>query len=471
MRCSDLARTASLSGLALLCGGAASAPQLVPNDQATTLRPSRMASVDYIDGRYVRTSAWIDCSAPASAKGVLPVRVAYDASGLSFEDNDFDGLPDGAVCGDICAAAIGGTASTRWAFPELGSSIVDDFNVSDGSFSSASSVDGFNAMVSLSHSGCDRLYTLFALWSSMDGTGAGYDTDGDGTADDAIDRGPSGSAAFLGGVVTEWTTTTCPDTDMDGIPNGASGGGAGYAVLDTGFNTGSGWIANNIGIPLTDSGFGGIEFILASDYIDTDADGVDDSVVPRTGAFPMLWGTDEEQLSFDGATLLPGSPGCTGRLGLSSSAIWGSNTPGFTPDEFFALEDPTMTSCPNPFSAAIAFYATESVTCSGCGDCNGNGINDADDIASGTSQDANFDGLPDECPAGRNRFCSDVNANGVHAEPADFVAWLALFNDPGDELAYRADVNNNGRIQEPSDFVQWLSYFNAPATVPGDCLD
>lgn len=33
-------------------------------------------------------------------------------------------------------------------------------------------------------------------------------------------------------------------------------------------------------------------------------------------------------------------------------------------------------------------------------DCNGNGIEDAIDIALGTSADADFDGVPDECQVG-----------------------------------------------------------------------
>ena len=43
-------------------------------------------------------------------------------------------------------------------------------------------------------------------------------------------------------------------------------------------------------------------------------------------------------------------------------------------------------------------------------DCNGNGVDDADDIASGTSQDMDWDGVPDECE-------SDCDQNG---QPDDY---------------------------------------------------
>ena len=42
-------------------------------------------------------------------------------------------------------------------------------------------------------------------------------------------------------------------------------------------------------------------------------------------------------------------------------------------------------------------------------DCNDNGVNDIDDIASGTSTDCNADGVPDECQLGGN----DLDQNGV----------------------------------------------------------
>ena len=43
-------------------------------------------------------------------------------------------------------------------------------------------------------------------------------------------------------------------------------------------------------------------------------------------------------------------------------------------------------------------------------DCNANGIPDSTDIASGTSTDCDFDGVPDECTAALN----DCNNNGIH---------------------------------------------------------
>jgi len=57
------------------------------------------------------------------------------------------------------------------------------------------------------------------------------------------------------------------------------------------------------------------------------------------------------------------------------------------------------------------------------------------------------------CPA-------DVNGDGV-ADPADFTAWLACFNDPLiAPYCDNADVNNDGTI-DPADFTAWLASFNA----------
>ena len=54
------------------------------------------------------------------------------------------------------------------------------------------------------------------------------------------------------------------------------------------------------------------------------------------------------------------------------------------------------------------------------------------------------------CPA-------DVNADGL-ASPADFTAWLALFQNPGSDGAQRADINRDAALS-PADFTAWLAAF------------
>ena len=57
------------------------------------------------------------------------------------------------------------------------------------------------------------------------------------------------------------------------------------------------------------------------------------------------------------------------------------------------------------------------------------------------------------CPA-------DVNKDGL-ADPADFTAWLACFNNPASApYCPRADVNGDGNV-DPADFTAWLAAFNA----------
>ena len=57
-------------------------------------------------------------------------------------------------------------------------------------------------------------------------------------------------------------------------------------------------------------------------------------------------------------------------------------------------------------------------------DCNFNGVLDACDIAAGTSQDANRDGIPDECA-----LAGDCNGDG-HVDLADFVTFASCMTDP-----------------------------------------
>lgn len=93
-------------------------------------------------------------------------------------------------------------------------------------------------------------------------------------------------------------------------------------------------------------------------------------------------------------------------------------------------------------------------------DCNNNGVDDATDIANGTSQDLNMDGIPDECPGQMNRLCADVNNNGS-VEPTDFTAWINAFNTNN----YRCDQNGDGTCT-PTDFTAWIANFNQGANGP-----
>ncbi|MEM8757541.1 MAG: GC-type dockerin domain-anchored protein [Planctomycetota bacterium] len=91
-------------------------------------------------------------------------------------------------------------------------------------------------------------------------------------------------------------------------------------------------------------------------------------------------------------------------------------------------------------------------------DCNGNGIQDADDIAQGTSEDINLDGQPDECQI--DRLCADVNGDAI-VEPGDFFAWVNAFTT-GD---YRAEQNGDGQV-DVGDFFSWIVNFNQGAAGP-----
>lgn len=93
-------------------------------------------------------------------------------------------------------------------------------------------------------------------------------------------------------------------------------------------------------------------------------------------------------------------------------------------------------------------------------DCNNNGVDDATDIANGTSDDLNMDGIPDECPGQMNRLCADVNNDGS-VTPGDFSAWINAFNSQN----YRGDQNGDGLVTA-ADFSAWINNFNQGANGP-----
>lgn len=89
-------------------------------------------------------------------------------------------------------------------------------------------------------------------------------------------------------------------------------------------------------------------------------------------------------------------------------------------------------------------------------DCNGNGIDDATDIANMTSTDINADTVPDECPGQSTRRCADVNNDGF-VTAADFSAWIVAFNTQN----YRGDQNSGGfGAVTAADFSAWIGNFN-----------
>ncbi|MFK7960249.1 MAG: DUF5060 domain-containing protein [Phycisphaerales bacterium] len=78
----------------------------------------------------------------------------------------------------------------------------------------------------------------------------------------------------------------------------------------------------------------------------------------------------------------------------------------------------------------------------GVTDCNGNGWDDAVDIAAGLSRDANRDGVPDECDAPPVPCPADIDGDEIVAFP-DLVALLGAWGDcPG----CPADVDGDGVV-------------------------
>jgi hypothetical protein len=109
-----------------------------------------------------------------------------------------------------------------------------------------------------------------------------------------------------------------------------------------------------------------------------------------------------------------------------------------------------------------AYYDDLSIDDQGWHDCNGNGVPDGGDIASGYSQDVNGNGIPDEC---ESPLTGDMNCDGeVNAFDIDpFV--LALTDPDAYDLAYpncdimNGDINGDGEVNafDIDPFVELLT--------------
>jgi hypothetical protein len=93
-------------------------------------------------------------------------------------------------------------------------------------------------------------------------------------------------------------------------------------------------------------------------------------------------------------------------------------------------------------------------------DCNGNGVADADDIATGTSRDDNDNGVPDEC---ESQPCpGDLNGDG-YRNVSDFTIFAGAYGSQLGELDYNADADLNGNgFVNATDFTLFAAVFGVP---------
>lgn len=102
--------------------------------------------------------------------------------------------------------------------------------------------------------------------------------------------------------------------------------------------------------------------------------------------------------------------------------------------------------------------ATTQGTCLGL-DCNGNAVNDAEDIAALTSTDLNFNGIPDEC--------EDCNGNGV-LDPIDIAGGAPDLDSNAIPDVCEADCNANG-IPDKYEIAQGLAIDENGNQAPDEC--
>ncbi len=161
--------------------------------------------------------------------------------------------------------------------------------------------------------------------------------------------------------------------------------------------------------------------------------------------------------------------GAVGNVGFPVNTGMYEAAPDISPDWPAAGSKLYFCRIPGDWTTGDIYVATWHLDCNGNGlddteelvagteqDCNGNGIPDTCDIDSGTSQDVNADGIPDECPPdpGKDRFRrGDANADN-RVDIGDAISVLGyLFGaaqDPAKAMVAQcpdtADANDDGTI-------------------------
>jgi uncharacterized repeat protein (TIGR01451 family) len=103
-------------------------------------------------------------------------------------------------------------------------------------------------------------------------------------------------------------------------------------------------------------------------------------------------------------------------------------------------------------------------------DCNGNGAPDAEDVANGTSADANHNGIPDECEKGSDLAVSlnsgfDQAAGTLLPNGADDDDWRLI--SPAPERAAKVVSQPNSAWPLPLPESRWISADASGASLPG----
>ncbi len=112
-----------------------------------------------------------------------------------------------------------------------------------------------------------------------------------------------------------------------------------------------------------------------------------------------------------------------------------------------------------------ATYCT--LTDGGITDCNSNGIDDAEDIASGTSQDCNNNAVPDECDIA-DGTSMDVNSNGVPDECEDDCNSNGIPDDYDIATGASEDCNDNA-VPDECDIADGTSLDVNENGIPDEC--
>ncbi|MBI5865289.1 MAG: hypothetical protein HZB38_12415 [Planctomycetes bacterium] len=203
--------------------------------------------------------------------------------------------------------------------------------------------------------------------------------------------------------------TDAGSTFIDGViyDFGLLAPGAGYYY--TGIDlTGSGLFHT-----MPADGVGGYSTVFANAFIDTDGDGIPDTLTVATMCQPMLWGCGPDEN--DGTAPLP-----DGRVGDQSYGQYDDDNPTDGAHDL-ALEcyDYTAGLCPDPLGACIGFLVKGGTDCICAGDLNNDGLVDISDLALFLSS---FGTAAPNIPSP----CADINGDGL-VDISDLALFLSAF--------------------------------------------
>lgn len=367
-----------LTGTAVLSASAMAKEPPQRNPQLLTrphlVRPTRAAQCEWIDGRVVMTSDWVELGTTTRNP---PNTYAYDA----FESDAAGAPTDDAPFG--CTTTL--PPGNRWYFGSTHNSPFWSNDMTTDAAGGGVQCQGLNV----------------AWWWRVDPTSDYDDSDGDLWPDQdcyisVFTSEDFGFACEDDGLDSLYPGVTYLFPNLDGNDSHAFELGYFYANIDLG--------GTSLIHLMPADGVGGTIVMYGTAY---DPDTGEITLTAGAGdvwAQPMLWGTDEDE-----------PPGGTTRIGTQEAGIYVSD-----PDNPTALvcADYSFNVCPEPLAPSVGFLYKGIDPCPCTGDVNADGVVDSADLAALLAR------FGSSCPCPEP--CVDDDGNGI-VNIADLANLLSAF--------------------------------------------